>query len=138
MTERKEGVKLDAGKAPIVQGCFHYFPKALEAVALVSRYGKEKYKVEYSDANWRRVPDGLARYTDALGRHINYEAVDGYYDPESHLLHAAHAAWNALARLELLLQQQKLDDRFPVDSQTEKKYFVGKDWIASDDPGLGT
>jgi hypothetical protein len=108
---RNAGVKLDAGKAPFVQGCLHYFPKALEAVAFVSRYGKEKYKVEYNDVNWKRVPDGLARYTDALGRHISYEAVEGFYDQESHLLHAAHAAWNALARLELLLKDRKLDDR---------------------------
>jgi hypothetical protein len=27
-------------------------------------------------------------------------------DPESGLLHAAHAAWNALARLELALRKQ--------------------------------
>lgn len=97
------GKKYDQGKAPLVQGCLNYFPKALSEVANVSKYGKEKYQVEYSQQNWRDVENGFERYTDADGRHLMYEAVDGLYDPESKLLHAAHHAWNALARLEFLI-----------------------------------
>ena len=42
-------------------------------------------------------------YTDALYRHLLAESPD---DPDTGLLHAAHAAWNALARLELLLKEE--------------------------------
>lgn len=97
-----EGKKFDAGKAPIVQGCIHYFPTALAAVAQVSAYGAKKYDVSFSDKNWQRLDNAFNRYTDGLGRHLALEGVSAH-DDESQLLHAAHAAWNALARLELLL-----------------------------------
>lgn len=116
-----EGKKFDAGKAPLVQGCLAYFPRALSAVANVSAYGAKKYAVPYSDKNWSRLPDGIARYTDGLGRHVLFESIDGPTDPESGHLHAAHAAWNALARLELLLTPASppvsaIDDDFPFGS----------------------
>jgi len=94
------GAKLDAGKAPVVRGALHYFPRALAAVAEVSAYGARKYTWR----GWETVPDGVARYSDALGRHLlaeGYEERDG----DTGLLHAAHAAWNALARLELMLRK---------------------------------
>jgi hypothetical protein len=101
---QEPGKKLDQGKSPLLQGCLAYFPKALLAVADVSAYGAKKYNVPYADKNWERVPDATARYSDALARHILAESFDGLVDPESQLKHAAHAAWNALARLELLLK----------------------------------
>ena len=91
--------KDDTGKPPIVQGVLRYFPKALCAVADVSAYGFKKYGAW---GGWRYVDDGLQRYTNALGRHL---LADGL-DPESGLMEAAHAAWNALARLELLIHTQ--------------------------------
>lgn len=97
------GKKYDLGKSPIVQGCLHYFPTALKAVAEVSAYGADKYCVPFSDKNWARVADGANRYMDADGRHLLGEAEEGMYDRESGLLHAAHHAWDALARLQLLL-----------------------------------
>lgn len=98
---RVAGKKYDAYKAPIVQGCLNYFPRALEAVALVSKYGADKYSVAYSDQNWRRVDGAIDRYSDALLRHLSAVNFDGEYDPESAHLHLAHAAWNALAILEM-------------------------------------
>lgn len=98
------GKKADAGKAPIWQGFTQYFPRAIRAVANVSKYGAEKYELDYGDVNWKRVRDCEARYRDGLDRHITYELLDGAYDPESSLLHAAHAAWNAMAVLEKLLE----------------------------------
>ena len=94
------GAKLDGGKirASLVLGGFS---RALEHVAAVGTYGAAKY----SDNGWRSVPNGQERYTDALWRHLLQEAQGLECDPESHLFHAAHAAWNALARLELMLQQ---------------------------------
>lgn len=105
------GKKSDKDLPPIVQGCLAYFPKALLAVADVSKMGALKYNVPYADKNWARVPDGYNRYTDALGRHLAKEHIEGLYDAESNLLHAAHAAWDALARLELLLNDGNLPAR---------------------------
>jgi hypothetical protein len=95
------GSKLDAGKPPIVRGTIAYFPRALAAVAGVSAFGAAKY----TWGGWESVPDGVQRYTDALGRHLVGESIDGPTDPETGLLHAAQTAWNALARLELMLRK---------------------------------
>ena len=40
-------------------------------------------------------------------RHILAEASGDEIDPDFGLLHAAHTAWNALARLELKLREEK-------------------------------
>lgn len=105
-TKIEIGHKADNGKPQVVQGVIQYFPRALKSVARVSEYGAHKYNVPYSDKNWERVEDGLNRYTDALGRHLCDEMAGDESDPESGLLHAAHAAWNALARLELILRKK--------------------------------
>lgn len=101
------GTKFDQGKVPLVQGCLSYFPNALCAVALVSDYGRSKYETTFAERNWFYVPDAVDRYGDGLGRHIIKEATEGMHDHESGYLHAAHAAWNALARLELLLAEHR-------------------------------
>lgn len=94
------GAKLDGGKirAGLVLGGFS---RALEQVARVGTFGAAKY----TDNGWRSVPNGQERYSDALYRHLLQEAQGQDCDPDSGLLHAAHTAWNALARLELILQQ---------------------------------
>ena len=94
------GSKLDAGKAPVMRGALQYFPRALRAVSGVSLFGATKYTWNGRES----VPDGVNRYSDAMGRHLIGEAVDGPIDPETGLLHAAQTAWNALARLELMLR----------------------------------
>jgi len=95
------GSKLDAGKAPILKGRFQYFPRALKAVSMVSDFGSRKY----TWGGWKTVPEGENRYGDAMARHILAEAMGEDFDPDSGMLHAAHTAWNALARLELLIKQ---------------------------------
>ena len=94
------GAKLDHGKnrlGLIIGG----FPRALWAVGEVGTYGANKY----SDNGWMEVPDGVNRYTDAMYRHLFKEAMGEHIDDESGLLHAAQSAWNALARLELMLRE---------------------------------
>lgn len=96
------GVKLDDGKARpglMVAG----FARALMAVAEVATYGAEKYTAH----GWVHVPNGIERYTDAMHRHLLAEAAGDKLDHESGLTHAAHAAWGALARLELILRQEE-------------------------------
>jgi len=96
-------VKYDGGKAPIYRGAVSYFPRAIEAVAAVSGFGASKYAWK----GWEGVDDGYNRYSDAMVRHLAYEGKGEILDPDSGLLHAGHAAWNALARLELLLRERE-------------------------------
>lgn len=98
------GAKLDAGKDRLGL-VFSGFARALQAVGMVGTYGAQKY----TDDGWMSVPDGAARYTDALYRHLLAEASGERRDAESSLPHAAHAAWNALARLELMLRRAEVE-----------------------------
>ena len=97
------GAKLDAGKAACWQGLLSYFPRACEQVASVSTFGASKYTWK----GWGTVPNGFQRYSDAMVRHLIKEGTGELKDPDSQLLHAAHTAWNALARLELLIKETK-------------------------------
>lgn len=99
--QHEPGAKLDVGKNRL--GLVLYgFARALEAVGRVGTFGADKY----SPDGWVSVPDGVNRYTDALYRHLLAEAREDL-DDESGLLHAAHAAWNALARLDLMLRDKR-------------------------------
>ncbi|MFJ1257877.1 dATP/dGTP diphosphohydrolase domain-containing protein [Cupriavidus sp. CuC1] len=97
------GAKLDAGKAPVRRGLLEYFPRACMAVAQVSASGAAKYAWN----GWEQVPNGVDRYGDAEARHICKAAIEGPVDADYGHLHAAHEAWNALARLELLLRENE-------------------------------
>lgn len=92
------GAKADAGK-PRVDLVLDGFPRALMEVARVAAFGAAKY----SEHGWMFVPDGYRRYTAAMDRH----RLQSGADDESGIEHAAHLAWNALARLELLLRDGK-------------------------------
>lgn len=91
--------KYDEGK-PRLGLVLSGFARALIEVGIVGTVGAEKY----SDSGWVDVPDGVARYTDAMYRHLLLEASGEVFDAETGLPHAAHAAWNALARLDLMLR----------------------------------
>lgn len=99
-------VKYDGGKPATFRGAISYFPRAIEQVAAVSTFGATKYAWK----GWRSVPEGFERYSDAMVRHLTSEGKGELTDSDSGLLHAAHAAWNALARLELLLVEKEDDD----------------------------
>jgi hypothetical protein len=102
-SSKEPGAKLDAGKPAIYQGLLAYFPRACEQVAAVSTFGAAKY----SWKGWESVPSGFERYSDALVRHLIREGSGELKDPDSEFHHASHVAWNALARLELLLKETK-------------------------------
>lgn len=94
------GAKLDAGKnrLGLVLGGFAL---ALEQVGQVGTFGANKY----SPNGWVSVPNGVDRYTDAMYRHLMKEAQGEMIDPQTELFHAAHTAWNALARLDLMVRK---------------------------------
>lgn len=73
-------------------------PYALEQVCRVFMMGREKY----DEDNWR-TGEGLSRIGcyNSLQRHVQAWLAGEDLDPESHLSHMAHAAWNALAIMEL-------------------------------------
>lgn len=101
INQHDPGAKLDKGKnrvALVLSG----FSNAIEEVAKVGTYGAEKY----SPNGWKKVDNGLERYDDAMLRHWLAEKRGEKYDPDSELLHAAHAAWNSLAYLELKLREK--------------------------------
>lgn len=94
------GAKLDAGKNRLGL-VFGGFALALEEVGRVGTFGANKY----TPNGWQTVPNGVERYTDAMYRHLMKEAQGEVIDPDSGTSHAAQAAWNALARLDLMVRQ---------------------------------
>lgn len=96
------GAKGDAGKvrpALVLGG----FARALLAVSQIGTEGAKKY----TEAGWVSVPNGVDRYDDALMRHWLKEKAGEQLDLDSGCLHAAHFAWGALARLDLLLREKE-------------------------------
>lgn len=96
------GKKLDAGKVmmTLITGGM---ARALYEVAKVATFGA----IKYSPGGWVKVPDGFNRYADAQQRHAAYFNMGEVNDPDSKLLHLAHEAWNALAKLDLYLREQE-------------------------------
>lgn len=98
--QHQPGAKLDAGK-PRPHLVLGGFSLALLEVAKVGTYGANKY----TDNGWMSVDNGVARYSEAMLRHYLAEQRESH-DRDTGLLHAAHEAWNALARLELMLRKE--------------------------------
>jgi hypothetical protein len=96
----ESGAKTDAGKPQC--SLLLLFGKALKAVAEVGTHGA----IKYTRGGWQDVPDGINRYTDALLRHLLEEQYEEF-DSDLPVLHAAQTAWNALARLELILREKE-------------------------------
>ena len=108
-----EGRKDDAGKPrpTLVQ---RDMANALQQVLQVAEYGARKY----APGNWLQVPDAVQRYTDAMLRHQQAHLRGEVRDPESGLPHMAHAAWCALAVLELGARGGEAADLTAVEFKT--------------------
>jgi len=106
--QHEPGAKLDRGKnrLGLVLGGFS---RALQQVGKVGTAGANKY----SDNGWMEVEEGISRYTDAMMRHYMMEEPGEMFDPEltemagEDIYHAACVAWNALARLDLMLRESE-------------------------------
>ena len=108
------GAKDDASK-PRIGWYIKSFQRALLEVTKVAEYGAKKY----SENGWQHVPDGYDRYSDAMIRHY---LDNSEVDAESGLLHDAHAAWNAIARLELKLREAEQSTKFRHIKKKKKKW----------------
>lgn len=101
----KEGVKHSEGKLPLDKMITIQFPKALKAICKATAFGHSKYKeVDADFMNFKRVPGGSKEYADALQRH---NLDKSQKDIESGLPHIYHKAWNALAELELWIEENE-------------------------------
>ena len=96
----KEGIKYDAGKLRIAE-MIKDFEKPLTELCKVWEFGANKYGV----SNWKKVDNAENRYTNAMIRHLLAESSE-VTDKETELLHAAHVAWNALARLHFIMEEK--------------------------------
>ena len=96
------GAKDDGEKT--LAGLLLDFSRALEEVAEVGTFGARKY----TRGGWQSVENAEQRYTDAFMRHV-LKLQTEKVDPETGFMHWAHAAWNALAVLELYLREEELD-----------------------------
>ena len=84
-------------------------PKAIFEVAKVLGFGAEKYGPE----NWRLLDNLQGRYTAGALRHI-FAHMDGEeLDPESGTSHLAHALCCLLFKLEIELENAKIEKEKP-------------------------
>ncbi len=100
--QHASGAKLDAGKPDA--SLLLMFGRALREVSAVGTFGATKY----SRGGWQHVLGGEDRYTAALLRHL-FKENEEFLDADIGLSHAAAVAWNALARLELILRESDHD-----------------------------
>lgn len=96
------GAKVDAGKVRmhLITGGM---ARAITEVAKIGTFGAAKY----SDNGWVAVPDGFRRYEDAQQRHAAKRHMGETTDSDSGLLHLAHEAWNAMAKLDLYIRDHE-------------------------------
>ena len=103
----KIGQKHNEGKLPLDIMLTVQFPKAIQAVCKATLFGHEKYKDTDLDwLNYKRVRGGSTTYANACQRH-NFNKSGK--DDQSGLPHIVHICWNALAELELWIEENKYE-----------------------------
>lgn len=103
LTDDGTGKKYDNGK-PMAGTLTDVFSRALMAVGSCIEFGTHKYP---DPKNWQLVDNGIKRYRDAMVRHLLKYNAGIEKDEETGLPHLAHMCWNALAILELYMQEHK-------------------------------
>jgi hypothetical protein len=105
MSEEKDlhelGAKDDSDK-PRLDLVLGDFQRALWGVGLVGTFGANKS----TDRGWHEVPNAEERYLSAMLRHYLQYKLGELIDNESNLPHLAHMAWNALAVLQLHMENK--------------------------------
>lgn len=120
VTEDVGDAKYDGGK-PDIELIMIQFPLALMALPLAAMYGATKYS-DNTGNSYKGVKDGRRRYASAGMRHKLAELAGESYAGDSHVHHAIHKAWNAVAELEFLL----MDGTPPIDPDWADNY--AEDW----------
>jgi hypothetical protein len=126
-SQHEPGAKLDQNKPDL--SLLVMFGRALTAVGEVGTLGAKKY----TRGGWLEVPDGVNRYTAAMLRHLFAEDREEN-DQELGVPHAAQVAWNALARLELMLQAEaRKVGVLWIRNDIPKVQFTGEDSLEGGD-----
>jgi hypothetical protein len=91
--------------------------RALLEVAKVMTWAEQKY----GERNWEHHAKKWTwgQLFGSAGRHLFYWIAGENNDPQSGLNHLAHAAWNVLSLLELVLAGVGLDNRMLNLKETE-------------------
>ena len=91
-------------KTKLLGGVLGDFGDGLRQVAEIGTFGAKKY----TRNGWQTVPEAETRYYDAFWRHILDMGSDlDARDPEHGKRHLAAIAWNALALLTILENEEK-------------------------------
>ena len=105
-----EGIKYDSEKPKMNL----LPPKAIVEISKVLTFGAAKYDAE----NWRKLDDLQNRYTAGALRHI-FAHMDGeQLDPETNLSHLAHAMCCLLFKLEIELENAKIEEEKPRETDS--------------------
>ena len=105
-----EGIKYDSEKPKMNL----LPPKAIVEISKVLTFGAAKYDAE----NWRKLDDLQNRYTAGALRHI-FAHMDGEeLDPETNLSHLAHAMCCLLFKLEIELENAKIEEEKPRETDS--------------------
>lgn len=102
LEEKTVGLTTDAKarkNIPVYTGFVKYFPRAIAAVAELSRIANEQHHPG-SPVHWDKSKSTDEK--DALMRHMLDEALDVPVDTDD-VLHATKLAWRAMANLERVL-----------------------------------
>lgn len=86
---------------PLATGCFDYFPRALAAIAELSKHGNDKHNPG-QPLHWSR--DKSNDHADCLARHLLERGKLDEIAPGVKVRHSTQMAWRALALLELELE----------------------------------
>lgn len=94
---------------PVYSGFIAYFPRAICAVAELSRVGNDQHNPG-KPLHWDRSKSGDEK--DALMRHLIDQTIDGDNAADTDgVLHATKKAWRAMADLEKILEARFLAER---------------------------
>lgn len=93
---------------PVYSGFIKYFPRAICAVAELSRIGNDQHNPG-KPLHWDRSKSGDEK--DALMRHLIDQTIDGDQEADTDgVLHATKKAWRAMADLEKILEGRPAED----------------------------
>jgi len=132
MTEERVTDPVTGGQKGRKPERFDLFPfDALEEVARVYGMGAGKYE----DDNWLKGYSWRLS-AGALMRHVARFMLGEDRDPESGLLHLAHAAWHCLTLITFTLRGKGTDDRAKVSPTAPNAlpFYIGQKFFRRDKP----
>ena len=114
-------VNIKANKPPIYAGVIAYFPRAIEALALLSQAGANKHGHQLDRDGVINEQYTLRMWDDAAGRHQLAYTRGELVDTEMRSLHRTNEVWCKMAALEKILYDgDRLDD---LHLQDEKDFY---------------